>query len=415
VSLYTTFDHYDPPIGPDGTPYDYYEALRDEAIENDRPIGWSEVYGGFWVVAGWPEAREIQRNLEAFSNVDVTFPSYATPGDRPLIPTGYDGEQHAKLRKFLQPQFSPGKAEALGDSMRPVVNELIDKFIDKGRVDLVEVFTAEVPARLTALVGGLPAEDTPIYQKWVHAAVQLARTDPAACEEAFADLQEYFEAHIDDWRTREGDDYTTMVAQTVLENGERADDDTVRDLFLGLLMGGIDNTMHLMGTMLWRMAWDRELRRRLVRKPEMLPVAIDEFLRFYSPGLVCRTVIEPIEIGGVKMEPGQHVVLVHPLENRDPREFPYPDVFIPERAPNRHFALGLGVHRCLGMHILRVEARVAMEEFFKRIPEWELDPERRPRWYAGQVGGMASVPAVFPPGGGYPDADWVPGRPLALA
>jgi cytochrome P450 len=109
------------------------------------------------------------------------------------------------------------------------------------------------------------------------------------------------------------------------------------------------------------------------------------------------------------------VILLHALENRDPREFENPDVFVPERSPNRHFALGLGIHRCLGMHILRIEAQVALEEFLKRIPEWELDPERKPKWYAGQVSGFEAVPIVFPPGGGSRDASWSPGRALATA
>jgi cytochrome P450 len=107
--------------------------------------------------------------------------------------------------------------------------------------------------------------------------------------------------------------------------------------------------------------------------------------------------------------------MLHPVENRDVREFEYPDVFIPERTPNRHFGFGLGIHRCIGMHILRVEARIAAEEFFRRIPDWELDPEHKPRWYSGQVSGMASVPIVFPPGGGPADADWSPNRALAIA
>jgi cytochrome P450 len=414
MSLWATFDHYDLPIGPDGTPYAYFEALRDEAFETQTPIGWSERHGGFWVVAGWPEAREIMQDTETFSNVHVQFPAYGRPGGRKPIPTGYDGEAHAKYRKFVQAQFSPGRAQILGERMRPVVNELIDGFIDDGRADVGTQFSGDVPARLTAMLAGLPAEDTPKFKHWVHAIVQLVRTDPEATALAHAEFEEYFRAHIDEWRTGDGDDYVTMLAQAELD-GERLSDVLVKDFLIGLLIGGIDNTVYMLGSALWRLAWDRELRRRLVRNPDLLPTAIDEFLRFYSPGLVCRTTTRRVEIGGVTMEPGQHIVMVHPVENRDPREFPNPDVFIPDRAPNRHFGLGLGVHRCLGMHIVRVEVRVALEEFFKRIPEWELDPEEKARWYNGQVMGMISVPIVFPAGGGEPPADWAPARPLALA
>jgi len=87
-----------------------------------------------------------------------------------------------------------------------------------------------------------------------------------------------------------------------------------------------------------------------------------------------------------------------PVANRDPRQFPYPDVFIPDRAPNRHLTLGTGIHRCIGTHLLRVEGRVVLTEFLKRIPEFELDRTRKPRWGTGQVTGMAEVPIVFPAG-----------------
>jgi cytochrome P450 len=414
LSLYTNFDHYDVPIGPDGTPYEFYEALRDEAIQTETPIGWSEVYGGFWVVTGYPEAQEIQRNSEAFSNQAVNFPRFSTPGDRQLMLAGHDAPEHMKYRRFVQSQFSPARATAFGAQLREVSNELIDRFIESGRVDIAEVYTGEVPARLAAIMGNLPAKDADLYRAWVHAVTQVKRNDPALSEAQFKELDDYFFERVADWRTREGDDYITMVGQQELD-GARISDAEFRDLFLGLIMGAIDNTFYLLSNMWWRLSWDKELRRQLVRRPDMIPLAIDEFLRFYSPALNGRLIKERITVGGVTMEPGQTVILLHALENRDPREFEYPDEFIPERSPNRHFALGLGIHRCLGMHILRIEAQVALEEFLKRIPEWELDPERKPKWYAGQVSGFEAVPIVFPPGGGSRDASWSPGRALATA
>jgi cytochrome P450 len=414
MSLYTIFDHYKPPIGPDGTPYDYFEALRDEAIETETPIGWSESYGGFWVCTGWLESREIQRNPEKFSSATVTFPSYATPNERPLMFAGQDGEEHMKYRRFVQSQFSPGKAKALGEQMRAVVNELIDGFIGAGRVDIADVFTAEVPARLAALMGGLPVEDAHLYRKWTHAVSQIGVHDPEAVKGEFEELDAYVAERSAEWRSRTGDDYITMVGREELD-GAPVDAEDFRDLFLSLIMGAVDNTFYMLSTIFWRLGWDKELRRRLVRRPELIPLSVDEFLRMYSPAYSGRLVKERMEIGGITLEPGQQIVLAHAIENRDPREFPNPDVFIADRSPNRHFALGLGVHRCLGMHILRVEAQVTVEEFVKRIPEWELDPEGAPKWYAGQVGGMMEVPIVFPPGGGHPEADWSPGRPLAAA
>jgi cytochrome P450 len=419
MSLYTDFDHYNSPIGPDGTPYRYFEALRDEAIETNTPIGWSEVYGGFWVVVGWEEARDIMHDPGTFSSLEVTFPSYGIPDEQAerkyqMMLAGQDEPDHKKYRSLVQGPFSPKAAWSIAEPLRATTNELIDQFIEAGEVDIVEGLTNEVPARLTAIILGLPPEDGALYRSWTHAMAQGIHTDPEGARAKLAELDEYFATMLADRRKNLGDDVLSLVIQSKID-GEGLTDQEIKDFWVVLLLGGIDNTTKLLGSMFWRLAWDRELRRRHVDNPDLLATSIDEFLRYYSPGISCRLVLEPKTVHGISFEPGQHIVLEQPIVNRDPRQFEHPDVFDPERSPNRHMALGLGIHRCLGAHLVRVEARVACEEFFRRIPEWELNPEKKPKWIPGQVAGMETVSIVFPAGGGYPDADWTPGRPLAIA
>lgn len=419
MSLYTDFDHYNSPIGPDGTPYQFFEALRDEAIETNTPIGWSEVYGGFWVVTGWDESREIMHNPDVFSNREVTFPSYGVPDEEAarsyqMMLAGQDEPDHKKYRRLVQTPFSPKAAAGIAEPLRATTNALIDDFIESGRVDIVEALTNEVPARLTAIILGLPPEDGALYRSWTHAMAQGIHTDPEGARTKLRELDAYFADMLAHRRKNLGDDVLSLVIQSEVD-GERLTEQEIKDFWVVLLLGGIDNTTKLLGSMFWRLAWDRELRRRHIDDMDLLDTSVDEFLRYYSPGISCRLVTKPVTVAGIAMEPGQHVVLEQPIANRDPRQFEHPDVFDPTRTPNRHFALGLGIHRCLGAHLVRVEARVACEEFFRRIPEWYLDPEKKPKWIPGQVAGMETVSIVFPKGGGYADPEWTPGRPLAIA
>jgi cytochrome P450 len=418
MSLYGTYDHYDTPIGPDGTPFQYFEALRDEMIETETPIGWSDVYGGFWVVTGWEESRDIMHDTENFSNREVTFPSYGVGDDSEknyqLMLAGQDEPDHKKYRRLVQGPFSPKRAADISAPLRETTNELIDGFIDSGRCDIVETLTNEVPARLTAIILGLPPEDGALYRSWTHAMAQQIHTEPEAATAKLEEMGEYFEEMLESRRRNPGDDVLSLVIESEID-GQKLTHDEIKDFWVVLLLGGIDNTTKLLGSMLWRMAWDKELRRRHVERLDLLKTSIDEFLRYYSPALTCRLVAKPVEIHGVEMEPGQHVVLENRATNRDPRQFDHPDVFDPERTPNRHFGLGLGIHRCLGAHLVRVEAEVASQEFIRRVPVWELDPDSNPHWVAGQVGGMETVPIVFPPGGGTPDPDWTASRSSAQA
>jgi cytochrome P450 len=411
MSLFTDFDHLNPPLGPDGTPYEYWESVRDESIETDTAIGWSEQHGGYWITAGWDASREIHHNTASFSNTESTFPKYGTPSGEPLMLAEMDDPTHKKYRKVVQAPFSPKNAEYRNDQVRGAANRLIDKVIDAGRADMCEV-TDYLPERVTAIILGLPEEDGAKYRRWVHAMVQSA-TDPEGAAPDLAEMKEYWNSSVDERRLRRTGDLLTEIVHAEAD-GVRLNNTELLDLFSILLLGGIDNTSRLLATMFWRLGWDKELRRRLARDPGLIPFAVEEFLRLDGPAMVFRLVTEPVTVAGVNMEPGQIVALAHPVSNRDPRQFPNPDAFVADRSPNRHFALGLGIHRCLGLHLVKVEARIMLEEWVKRVPEFELDPERKPVWKAGQVGAMIEVPIVFPPGGGL-NEDWRPASALVAS
>jgi cytochrome P450 len=244
---------------------------------------------------------------------------------------------------------------------------------------------------------GAPAEDGTGYRRYTHAIAHVLN-DPEANERELVAMHEYFGRLIEERRSNPGPDILSSVVASEID-GEGLSEAEIIDFVIVLLLGGLDNISFILAVMFWRLAWDHDLRRQLQSQPELQATAIEEFLRCYTPPSIGRLVTKEVTVGTVTMKAGDQLMMANTVMNRDPRQFENPDEFIPDRDPNRHFAFGLGIHRCLGAHLVRVQMRVALEEFEKRIPEWELDSAQPVTWMCGAPGGLSSLPIVFPPGG----------------
>ena len=136
-------------------------------------------------------------------------------------------------------------------------------------------------------------------------------------------------------------------------------------------------------------------RDRLIAEPELMPTAIEEFLRAYAPVTMAREVMKETVIGGCPVKPGNMLLLSFPAANRDPAMFPDADKVLIDRKENRHAAFGLGIHRCVGSNLARMEMTVAIEEWLKRIPDFRLDPAGQVTWSEGTVRGPRQLPMLF--------------------
>ena len=167
-----------------------------------------------------------------------------------------------------------------------------------------------------------------------------------------------------------------------------------------LLVAGVDTTWSAIGSSLFHLASHPEDRLRMSSEPEIWPLALEELLRFYSPVTMARIANDDTEVGGCPVSAGDRVLLNFPAANRDETAFDDADTFIIDREKNRHLAFGVGIHRCAGSNLARMELRVALEEWMAAIPEFELEDPDAVTWAGGQVRGPRSVPVVFPAGGG---------------
>ena len=163
-----------------------------------------------------------------------------------------------------------------------------------------------------------------------------------------------------------------------------------------MLIAGIDTTWSSIGSALWHLATHPEDRKRLVDEPELIPTAVEEFLRAYSPVSMARIAKEDTTLGDREVKKGDRVILSFPAANRDPEAFENPEEVIIDRERNRHVAFGSGIHRCAGSNLARMEMQVAIEEMLRMIPEFELEDGGEVTWAGGQVRGPRNIPATFP-------------------
>jgi cytochrome P450 len=211
--------------------------------------------------------------------------------------------------------------------------------------------------------------------------------------QGFQEIREYFTAHLMERRKNPGDDLISYLTLQTYPDGRQFTDNHVLGSVQLLLVAGIDTTWSGIGSCLWHLAKTPDDRRRLVQDPGLMPSAIEEFLRAYSPVTMAREVAKEARINGCTFRAGQMVLLSFPAANRDPDVFPDADKVVIDRKENRHAAFGLGIHRCVGSNLARMEMTVAVEEFLKRIPEFQL--AGKVTWSEGSVRGPRKLPLRF--------------------
>ena len=192
-----------------------------------------------------------------------------------------------------------------------------------------------------------------------------------------------------------GDDLLSDLLHSEVD-GVPVEESVVLGVAALVLIAGVDTTWSAIGSSLWHLATHPDDRRRMVADPDVMPLAVEELLRAYSPVTMARVVTEDVEFEGCPMKAGDKVLMNFPAANRDPEAFEDADRVVLDRELNRHVAFGSGIHRCAGSNLARMELRVALEEWLRRIPEFRLADGAEVTWAGGQVRGPRQLPVVFP-------------------
>ena len=376
------------------------------------PVVYNTAYGGFWLVTDYESVAAVARDNETFAhrfapNADdgISYQGICgipRPKGTPRMGVSeIDGPDHADLRRVLNPHMSPQRVEQLRPRMEKISTWFLDEVIEAGRADLVLDYATPVPAVLTLESMGMPAENWDYYAEFFHASASYERADPKhiAAVGRWQDMWDELVGFARFRRRNPSEDITTTLVTCEIA-GRPLTDSEVGGIMWNLVAGGLDTTTSLVSWGLHHLGTVPDARNRLLADPTLVPGAVEEFLRFYSPSeTLTRTATRDVELGGRRIARGDVVMISWVSANHDPAVFEQADEIVLDRAANRHLAFGLGGHRCIGAQIARIEAEVMFRDVLHRIPDYVIDEDLfRP--YPGNLlmTGVVSMPVVFTAG-----------------
>ncbi len=378
-----------------GDPYPTYEWLRDNA-----PVYRDEV-NGLWGISGHADIVHVSRHPELFCSGEGFRPK--TPPDSSMI--SQDDPRHTRQRRLVYKGFTPKQVAGMEAHTRAIVTEILDTVAPQGRCDFTQDVAVPLPMIVIAEMLGVRVQDRDRLQAWSDELIKGADgkvTDEIVAQ--FADFCAYITEVIEDRRANPRDDLTSILthAEIVDDGGERHAftlDELISELLL-ILIGGNETTRNVISGGMEALIAHPSQRQLLIDDPLLLPIAIEEMLRWVTPIVnFQRTATTDAEIAGVPIAAGEKLLLLYGSANRDRSVFgPTAAEFDIRRDPNPHIAFGFGTHFCLGASLARLEIRVMYEELLRRLPDIALAPgasvQRTPSSF---IRGIHSMPVEYSP------------------
>ncbi len=388
----TDFDHTHPDYNANA--HQIWDELRGTC-----PVAHSERFGGMWLPVNHAEVDAIARDTENYTSLGVVV-APTKPIEEPPIggapPITSDPPFHAFARRMLLPPFAPQRIGQLQPMTTKTCESLIDTIVERddgGRfaVDAAVEYSQHIPVRIIAHMLGVPATDGDLFRLYIHRILE----NPGGEDELPEDdrLSAYLKRKVNEHRENprsadEGDLIDYMLGLEL--DGQPLSDDHIIGSAILLLIAGIDTTWSAIGSALWHLATHPEDQDRYRNDPEVRMAAVEEFLRAYAPVTMARIAATDHELGGCPVKAGDWLLLPFPAANRDPAQFERADEFVIDRERNRHGAFGLGIHRCLGSNLARMELRTALDTWVERFSWFELAGETT--WSTGQIRGPRVLP-----------------------
>lgn len=375
------------------------------------PVAHNPQHGGYWMVSRYSDIVKVARDPRTFSS------RYT---DEPLDGVDYIGilgipppprvlgigmhevppELHVPLRRAMNPYFSTSVAESMRPTIQRYVNWFLDERIESGHIDAVRDIASPVAALMTMDVVGLPRAQWRYYVE----VFQNSRTysvdspEAAALAEVMTGMATTLIEELESRRREPQDDLLTGFVQFRKPDGEPLTDAELLGQAWFIISGGLDTTTSVIANSLEYLSHHPDQRRTLIENPELMPVATEEFLRFFPVNeSLTRTVTRDVELGGQQLRRGDHLLVSWLSANRDATAFENADEVVLDRTPNPHLAFGTGPYRCIGMHVARMVFQVVVGEVLRRIPDYTVeDVTMAPPMPV--LNSISSMALAFPPG-----------------
>jgi cholest-4-en-3-one 26-monooxygenase len=390
---------HDPATYAKGFPHEYFRQLRDTApITHHEHPTWER---GYWAVVRHPDVQRVSRDSETFHNAPHPFLD-TSAGEEEMVSgllISLDGSDHRNLRKLVNRGFTPRRVADLGDRIRARIDTMIDGLRDRKAADLVTDLALWLPLHVIADMVGVPEEDRRQVFEWTERTFGFdeAVTQEERTEAAIA-MFGYAEAMCADRQANPRDDLISVLLDAEVE-GDRLTQMQINLFFMVLQNAGSETTRNLITSGTLALLEHPDQLARLQQDPSLLPVAIEELLRYLTPVIqFTRTAVTDTEVAGQRLSPGDRVVMVYSSANRDERGFTDPDGLDITRQPNEHVAFGAGgPHFCLGASLARLEAKEMFEAILTRFEGLEIDGEADtfPRVYSTIIDGFAHLPVTW--------------------
>ncbi len=394
----TDYDIFDPDYVKEPGPV--WDDLRQRC-----PVAHTKRWGGSFMATRYEDVQQAVRMVPELSSRSPTVipPTGALREEMIAEVKAYGSEnppitadppEHKPYKQLILPFFTTRATETYREFTENLCHELIDRFIDKGSCDAAADYAQQVPPRVIARILGIDASRGDEFTEWTRGVLELGQTNPDLRMKYRRIIREFFGELVAHRRKNPSDDVVSTLIEAEVE-GERLNDHNIIGICNLLLVAGIDTTWSSIGASLWHFAATLKDRQRMAKEPDLFPTAIEELLRFYGPVMMARKILEPVTLGDTELTPGEKLILNFPAANRDPEAFERADEVVLDRERNRHVAFGIGIHRCAGSNLARMEMDVALRAWFERIPEFELSDPDAVTWAGGQVRGPRSIPVRF--------------------